>query len=135
MPTTSPSTLYKEIDHSLVEHQIDYLHLQQRIFIAVTTEPYQSNTRGAALAEQLVLSTVPGLGLSPPSCRPTTSSGEGGQGSCGVPGGSSVTKSHLLFCIASTTQHTPLPVPKPRAIAPVRLGPSRWHQLDSELQH
>ena len=86
----------------------------------------QSSQLGAA---------VPGQGLSPPSCSPATRSREEGQGCHGVPGDSPTTESDLLFCITSTTQHMPLPIPKPWAIAPTRLGPSRWHQLDSELQH
>lgn len=34
--------------------------------------------------------------------------------------------SDLLFCITGTTQHAP--TAEPRAIAPTRLGPSRWHR-------
>lgn len=132
--STAPfSTLYKEIDYSLVEHQIDILHLQQRIFVTVTIKLHQSDTTGDVPAEQLEL--LPGQGLSAPVCHPATSSRKE-QGSHGNPGSSPTSDLDLLFCITSVTQPMPLPaVFKPWAIALTCLGPSWWHQLDSKLQH
>lgn len=77
--------------------------------------------------------TVPEQGLSSPGYSFPVSSGQEGQKSYGSPGSSS-TKPDLLFC-KTVTQHRPLPMPMPQAIAPTHLSPSLWLQMDSELYH
>lgn len=79
-------------------------------------------------------STVPEQRLSSPGYSFPVSSRQEGKKSHGSPGSCSSTKSHLLFCI-TITQHGPLPMPKPWAIAPTHLGPSLWLQMDSLLHH